>query len=181
MGLTARRYRSGPTESVISLPPDCRVVFARTSSCSVPRLAPVIRRDRHGRGLRVSGGVSPRSAVGLHRVAPVVEAAAVRLARLTGAGHSDSAIPSFEVIVAPLPTRDQIDATEPSDVAEGALLARHQRTADGVIVITVFARPLLLWTDGTGASLPRLVRQAMAEQLALAVGLDARDLDPEVD
>ena len=129
----------------------------------------------------MTGGVSPRSAVGLHRVAPVVDAAAVRLARLTSAGHSESAIPSFEVIVTPLPTGEQIDASEPSDVAEGALLAQHRRTTDGVVVITLFARPLLLWTDGTGASLPRLVRQAMAEQLALAVGLDAKDLDPEAD
>jgi hypothetical protein len=114
-------------------------------------------------------------------VAPVVDAAAVRLARLTSAGHRDSAVPPFDVIVAPLPTSDQINQTEPVDVLDGALLARYQRTSDGAIVITLFARPLLLWADSTGASLPRLVRQAMVEQLAMAVGLEPRDLDPEAD
>jgi hypothetical protein len=114
-------------------------------------------------------------------VLPLVDAAAIRLARLTGAGGSDSAVPSFEVIVAPVPTSDQIDQTGLADVSDGALLARHRRTPGGPVVITLFARPLLLWADGTGASLPRLVQQAMAEQLAAAVGREAHDLDPECD
>ncbi|MCZ3389946.1 MAG: metallopeptidase family protein [Actinomycetia bacterium] len=139
----------------------------------------MVRRHRHGRSLRVTGGVSPRSGVGLGRLAPVVDAAAIRLARLTGAGHSESAIPAFDITVAPLPPGDQIDQSEPSDVTGGALLAGHQTTSEGAIVITLFARPLLLWADGTGVSLTSLVRQAMAEQLATAVGLDAQDLDPE--
>jgi hypothetical protein len=141
----------------------------------------VARRNRHGRDLRVTGGASPRSAVGLHRVAPVVDAAAIRLARLTGAGQAGSAIPAFDVIVVPMPTGDQIDQCEPSDIADGALLAQHERHAEGVIVITLFARPLLLWADGTDASLPRLVRQAMAEQLGAAIGQEPKDLDPEAD
>lgn len=147
----------------------------------MPRVVTVVRRHRHGRGLRVTGGISPRSAVGLQRVMPVVDAAALRLARLTGAGHHESAIPAFDVTVEPVPPGDRIDQNEPSDIADGALLAVHRTTSEGTIIITLFARPLLLWTEGTGMSLPRLVRQAIAEQLAIAVGVTAQDLDPEAD
>lgn len=141
----------------------------------------MVRKHRHGRGLRVTRGISPRSAVGLQRVTPVVDAAALRLARLTGAGALESAVPAFDVTVEPVPPRDRIDQSEPSDVAEGTLLAGHWTTPEGTIIITLFARPLLLWADGTGTSLPRLVRQAIAEQLAIAVGVPAQDLDPEAD
>jgi hypothetical protein len=131
--------------------------------------------------LRVTAGRFPRATVGRDRLTPIAEAAAVRLTRLTGAGRPESAIPAFAVTVAELPPRELVEQCHPSEVADGALLARHRRTADGALLITLFARPLLLWTDGTGTSLPRLVRQAMAEQLALAVGVQAGDLDPEAD
>ena len=139
------------------------------------------RRHRHGRGLRVSAGLFPRSAVGRDRLTPIAEAAAVRLTRLTGAGRPESAIPVFTVTVTDLPTRALVEQCQPSAVADGALLAQYRRGQDGDVLITLFARPLLLWTDNTGTSLPRLVRQAVAEQLAMAVGVQAGDLDPEAD
>ncbi|MCZ3387055.1 MAG: hypothetical protein LH630_08860 [Actinomycetia bacterium] len=136
------------------------------------------RRHRHGRSLRIGGGRSPRSAVGRERLAPIVEAAAVRLTRLTAAGRPESAIPAFDVAIADLPPIARVDRCLPADVVGGALLATHDKTRDGTILITVFARPLLLWS-GSGSSLARLVRQSLAEQLALAVDQQPGQLDPE--
>ena len=147
----------------------------------IPTLTSVTRRHRHGRSIRVTAGVFPRSAVGRDRVNPVAQAAAARLTRLTGAGRPGSTIPAFEVDVAELPSRDQVARYGPSDVTSGALLSAHRTAEDGALVITVFARPVLLWATGTGVSLPHLVRQALAEQLATAVGVEPGDLDPEVD
>lgn len=129
----------------------------------------------------MTAGIFPSSAVGRERLAPVVEAAAIRLTRLTAAGQPDSAIPSFNVTVAELPPAQLIDRCQPSDVPEGALLAGREQTADGGQLITLYARPLLLWADGTDAALTRLVRQALVDQLARAVGVEASELDPEAD
>ena len=151
MGLTARRYPAATAESVISGAGGLRVVLTALRVAAVhhpvPRLTSVTRRHRHGRGLRVTDGVFPRSAVGRHRVTPVVEAAAARLTRLTSAGRPGSPVPAFEVDVAELPARDQVARCEPSDLADGALLAASHKPADGALVITVYARPMLLWTD----------------------------------
>ena len=105
----------------------------------------------------------------------------MRLTRLTDAGQPGSAIPAFQVVTADLPNRRQIEGCSPSAVTDGALLASHVRAADGTVTVTLYSRPLRLWSDGTGVSLTRLVRQTLAEQVAAAVGRQPEDLDPEVD
>lgn len=117
--------------------------------------------------------------MGADRLAPIIDAATARLGRLTGAGQPDSAIPTFAVAMANVPPDDRVDRCSATDVIDGALLATHSIAADGSVVITVFTRPLLLWGSSAGASLPHLVRVALAEQLAMAVGQAAGDLDPE--
>ena len=66
-------------------------------------------------------------------------------------------------------------------MAQGPRPRRWAIPALSALVGLLGAYSLILWTDGTGTSLPRLVRQAMAEQLAMAVGVQAGDLDPEAD
>jgi hypothetical protein len=117
--------------------------------------------------------------VGRAQLIPIVEAAAVRLTRLTGG--STSQVPTLRVLVATLPAGDLIDRSQASDVADGALLARHVRAADGALTITFFERPLRLWADATGTPLTRLVRQALAEEVAEAIDVRPHDLDPEAD
>lgn len=139
------------------------------------------RRPRHGRGLRASAGSFPSATVGRAQLDPIVEASAVRLTRLTGAGRPGSPIPAFQVVAADLPNRRQIEGCSPAAVTDGALLASYIRDADGSLMVTLFTHPLRLWSDGTGVSLTQLVRQTLAEQIAAAVGRSAQDLDPEVD
>lgn len=137
------------------------------------------RRSRHGRQLRAAAGAFPRSTVGSARVAPIAAAGAERLARLTGAGQPASAVPAFGVTVSELPSHDQIQHCRAVDVAAGALLASHRIGADETVTLTLFARPLLLWSGTAGESLTSLVRHVLAEQLAAAVGVDVADLDPD--
>lgn len=105
----------------------------------------------------------------------------VRLTRLTAAGRPASPIPEFRAVLADLPSRQQIEACSPAALADGALLGSHDRGADGILTVTLFTQPLRLWSDGTGVSLTRLVRQTLVEQVAAAVGLPPEDLDPEID
>jgi len=141
----------------------------------------VARRPRHGRGLRASAGSFPSAAVGRAQLDPIVEASAVRLARLSGAGQPGSPIAAFRVVTTDLPNRRQIEGCSTSAVTDGALLASHVRAADGTVTVTLYSHPLRLWSDGTGVSLTQLVRQTLAEQVAAAVGRLPEDLDPDVD
>lgn len=139
------------------------------------------RRPRHGRGLRASAGSFPSAAVGRARLGPIVDAAVVRLARLTDAGRPWSAVPAFQVVTADLPNRREIEGSSPSAVADGALLASHVRADDGTVTVTLYSQPLRLWSDGTGVPLARLVRRALVEQVAAATGQLPEDLDPDVE
>lgn len=108
-------------------------------------------------------------------------ASEARLTRLTGAGRPGSLIPAFRVVTADVPSRQHLERCRPADVTDGALLATHVRRADGTLTVTLFTHPLRRSADGTVASLTRLVRQTLAEQVAAAVGQSAADLDPEVE